>query len=102
MDMDRDPVVHNRTVNVSEAPPQGRSSNSLAYLIGGLVIALGLMAFLFYDGNDRAGTDAATTGSVTQSERTPANPGMTGGTSRSPATGATTTTNPAGRPTNPQ
>lgn len=97
MDMDRDPVVHNRTVNVSEAPVAHRKSNSLAYLIGGLVIALGLLAFLFYDGNNTPGSDASTTGSISQSERSPSAPGMTGGTSSSPNTGATTTTNPAGR-----
>ncbi len=104
MDMDRDNHLHNRTVNVSETPAPARSSNSLAYIIGGLVVALGLLAFLFYDGNNTPGSDVSTTGSTTRTEQTP---GMTGGTSASPTTGATTTTAPTtptapARPANPQ
>ncbi len=57
--MDRDPNVYNRETNVYER--EGRSSNTLAYLIGGLVVALGLLAFLFYDGGTR---DVSTTGST--------------------------------------
>ena len=57
--MDRDPNVYNRETNIYER--EGRSSNTLAYLIGGLVVALGLLAFLFYDGGTR---DVSTTGST--------------------------------------
>jgi hypothetical protein len=39
-------------------------SNWLAFLIGGLVIALGLLAFLFYDGGNTS-RDVSTTGSIT-------------------------------------
>jgi hypothetical protein len=68
--MDRDPNVYNRETNVYER--EGRSSNTLAYLIGGLVVALGLLAFLFYDGGDR---DVSTTGSTApQTETAPATP----------------------------
>src|ERR687894_1424694 len=77
--IDREPNVYNRETNVYER--EGRGSNTLAYLIGGLVIALGLLAFLFYDGGDR---DVSTTGSTaTQTESAPARPS-------SPATGSTT------------
>ena len=44
-------------------------SNFLAFLIGGLVIAVGLMAFLFYDGGDMSGRDVTTTGSIPRLER---------------------------------
>ncbi|MDF2811594.1 MAG: hypothetical protein K0S56_2625 [Microvirga sp.] len=68
--MDRDPNVYNRETNVYER--EGRSSNTLAYLIGGLVVALGLLAFLFYDGGSR---DVSTTGSTApQTETAPATP----------------------------
>src|SRR3954464_13107707 len=65
MAMDRDPNTYNRDSQVSDRDMRG--SNTLAYLIGGLVIALGLLAFLFYDGGNR---DVSTTGSTsTQTER---------------------------------
>jgi hypothetical protein len=61
--MDREPNVYNRETNVYDT--SGRGSNTLAYVIGGLVIALGLLAFLFYDG----GNEPSTTGSTgTQTE----------------------------------
>jgi hypothetical protein len=47
-------------------------SNFWAFLIGGLVIALGLMAFLFYDGGSTS--DVTTTGSTTPRVETPARP----------------------------
>ena len=53
-------TLHDRETRVYDAAP-ARGSNTLAYLIGGLVLALGLLAFLFYDG-DRTG-DVSTTGS---------------------------------------
>jgi hypothetical protein len=58
------------------------SSNFLAYLIGGLVIALGLLAFLFYDGGGM-GRDVTTTGSTTPRVTAPASPS---GPSATPAT----------------
>ena len=85
------PGVHNAPLHNTSTNPlhdgetrvydrhTGRGSNTLAYLIGGLVLALGLLAFLFYDG-DRTG-DVSTTGSTsTQTERSttapaPAAPG---------------------------
>ena len=75
MSMDRDPNVYDRETRVYDSDTRG--SNTLAYLIGGLVLALGLLAFLFYD---RGGNDVNTTASTgTQTERpaaptTPANP----------------------------
>jgi hypothetical protein len=49
-------------------------SNFWAFLIGGLVIALGLMAFLFYDGGSTTGRDVSTTSSTTPRVETPATP----------------------------
>ena len=46
-------------------------SNLMAYLIGGLVIAVGLMAFLFYDGGNR---DVNTTSSTRPQVQAPATP----------------------------
>jgi hypothetical protein len=66
--MDREPKVYNRETNVYDNSKRG--SNTLAYVIGGLVVALGLLAFLFYDG----GNDVSTTGSTatqTESSSTP-------------------------------
>jgi hypothetical protein len=60
MTMDRDPKEYGTTAHIYERETRG--SNTLAYLIGGLVVALGLLAFLFYDGGSR---DVSTTGSVT-------------------------------------
>lgn len=67
MSMDRDPNIYDRDTQSYDRTNQvydrdGRGSNTLAYLIGGLVIALGLLAFLFYDGGNR---DVSTTGSTT-------------------------------------
>lgn len=71
MSMDRDPNIYNRDPEVYDR--EARGSNTLAYLIGGLVIALGLLAFLFYDGGGR---DVSTTGSTTSqpTQSAPANP----------------------------
>jgi hypothetical protein len=64
--MDREPNVYNRETNVYDTDRRG--SNTLAYVIGGLVIALGLLAFLFYDGGRN---EPSTTGSTTtQSQST--------------------------------
>jgi hypothetical protein len=75
-------------------------SNFLAFLIGGLVIAVGLLAFLFYDGGNR---DVNTTSSTTtQTERPAGTTGSTGTTAAPPA-GAGSTTAPAtpARPATP-
>ncbi len=72
--LDREPNVYNRETNVNDT--SGRGSNTLAYVIGGLVIALGLLAFLFYDG----GGEPSTTGSTgTQTESSSPATGSTGG-----------------------
>ena len=63
--IDREPNVYNRETNVYER--EGRGSNTLDYLIGGLVIALGLLAFLFYDGGNRDVTTTGSTGTQTES-----------------------------------
>lgn len=88
--MDREPNTYNRETNVYDTSRRG--SNTLAYVIGGLVIALGLLAFLFYNGGNR---DVSTTGSTaTQPDTT------TGGTSGT-SPGATGTTSPPATPTSP-
>ena len=58
-------------------------SNFLAFLIGGLVIALGLMAFLFYDGGSTR--DVTTTGSTTPRVETPPTPSAPRPTQTAPA-----------------
>jgi hypothetical protein len=84
--MDREPNVYNRETNVYDNTSRG--SNTLAYVIGGLVIALGLLAFLFYDG----GGEPSTTGSTgTQTETTAprTGSGAAGGSTTAPATPTT-------------
>jgi hypothetical protein len=49
-------------------------SNFWAFLIGGLVIAIGLLAFLFYDGGSTTGRDVNTTSSTTPRVEAPATP----------------------------
>lgn len=89
--MDRDPNLYNRDNEIYE--PEARGSNTLAYLIGGLVIALGLLAFLFYDGGSR---DVSTTGSTTapQTQTAPAAPS-------SPKTDSTTAPSAPSAPATP-
>jgi cytochrome c biogenesis protein CcdA len=87
--MDREPNVYNRETNISTS--DGRGSNTLAYVIGGLVIALGLLAFLFYDGGSK---DPSTTGSTgTQTQSSPSTgttgSGAAGGSTAAPATPTT-------------
>jgi hypothetical protein len=65
-------------------------SNFWAFLIGGLVIAMGLLAFLFYDGGSTTGRDVNTTSSTTPRLESPATPS-------SPSAPATPS-----RPANPQ
>ncbi len=95
MDMDRDNLTTNTSsTNLDSnsrvyAPDSRGGSNFLAFLIGGLVIAVGLLAFLFYDGGNSG--DVNTTGS-TATQSAPATPS-------SPST--TAPASPA-RPANPQ
>ena len=99
MNADRDNTNLNRTDTTTTSTHTGnarvydaagstdgtRRSNYLPYLIGGLVIALGLLGFLFYDGGSVG--DVNTTSSTTT-------------TQGAPATGTGTTTAPA-TPTTP-
>jgi hypothetical protein len=76
MDMDRGnnlgttrpETVYDREVRVTDRDTGG--SNFLAFLIGGLVIAVGLLAFLFYDGGNTR--DVTTTSSTTPRIERPA------------------------------
>jgi hypothetical protein len=72
--MDREPNVYNRETNVYDNTKRG--SNTLAYVIGGLVVALGLLAFLFYDGGSN---EPSTTGSTVASRVTLRTMGLTSG-----------------------
>ena len=90
MSMDRDPNVYDRETRVYDRDTRG--SNTLAYLIGGLVLALGLLAFLFYDGSNTG--DVNTTSSTgTQTERPAGSmaPGANGAGSGSSSTTAPAT-----------
>jgi len=84
--MDREPNVYNRDTNLSDTGRRG--SNTLAYVIGGLVVALGLLAFLFYDGG--TGEPTTTGSTATQSQSSPSTgstgTGSTGSTTMPPAT----------------
>ena len=71
--MDRDPNLYGqdssttgntKVYDTDTAMDRRSGSNWLAFLIGGLVIALGLLAFLFYDGGNTS-RDVSTTGSIT-------------------------------------
>jgi LPXTG-motif cell wall-anchored protein len=77
--MDREPNVYNRETNVYDNT--GRGSNTLAYVIGGLVVALGLLAFLFYDGGSNEPSTTGSTSAQTQSS--------------SPSTGSTAPAKPS-------
>ncbi len=101
--MDREPNVYNRETNISTT--DGRGSNTLAYVIGGLVIALGLLAFLFYDGGNEP-TTTGSTGTQTETTAPRTGSGATGGSSTAPASPAApmTPSSPAApaAPANPQ
>ena len=60
-------------------------SNFWAFLVGGLVIAIGLLAFLFYDGGSTTGRDVSTTSSTTPRVETPARPTTPPATPSTPA-----------------
>ena len=95
--MDREPNVYTRETNVYER--EGRGSNTLAYVIGGLVIALGLLAFLFYDGGTDEPTTTGSTGTQTESSPTTGS-GASGGSSTAPA--APMSPSAPSAPANPQ
>ncbi|MET0429700.1 MAG: hypothetical protein ABW026_14545, partial [Microvirga sp.] len=59
MAMDRDPNAYDTSRYVRDL--ETSRTNTFTYVVSGLIIALGLLAFLFYDGGSR---DASTTGSV--------------------------------------
>jgi hypothetical protein len=85
-------TVHDGETRVYDSD-RPRGSNTLAYLIGGLVLALGLLAFLFYDGNNSG--DVSTTGSTsTQTERSTGAPAG-GASTTAPAGGTTAPATPA-------
>ncbi|CAA9316611.1 MAG: hypothetical protein AVDCRST_MAG90-776 [uncultured Microvirga sp.] len=79
MVFDRDTTALDRNSIVSE-PERGRT-NFAAFLIGGVVIALGLLAFLFYDGAN-TGREVNTTGSTTPRIEAPATPASPANPSR--------------------
>jgi len=88
--MDREPNVYNRETNVYDNT--GRGSNTLAYVIGGLVIALGLLAFLFYDGGSNEPSTTGSTAGQTQSSSPSTGStgsGAAGGSTTAPATPTT-------------
>jgi hypothetical protein len=99
MDMDRDDnlsptrtnTVSDRDTRIYDRDTGG--SSFLAFLIGGLVIAVGLLAFLFYDGGNTR--DVTTTGSVTPRIERPATD--LGGTPTMPSRAT-----PPSAPANPQ
>lgn len=106
MSMDRDPNVYDRETRVYDRDRGG--SNFMAFLIGGLVIAVGLLAFLFYrGGNDEVGTTSSVTPGI-ERPATPSTPSATPATPERPATPAAPATGaPAGStapatPSNPQ
>ncbi len=76
-------VTHSGYESSLDARPAHRS-NAMAYIIGGLIIALGLLAFLVYGGvDDGPGATGSTTARDTYEtgSRGPApNPGSTGAT----------------------
>jgi len=106
MAMDRDPNIYDRETPVvnrdtTVVDRESGSSNFLAFLIGGLVIAIGLLAFLFYDGGSTGGRDVSTTGS-TMTRSAPATPGAGGSmTAPAPSGAGSSTSAPASGPATP-
>jgi hypothetical protein len=94
--MDRDSTTYDRETRVYDRDTGG--SNFLAFLIGGLVIAIGLLAFLFYDGGGTTG-DVTTTGSTTPRIESPASPNPP---ASRPAAPSAPSGAPATAPSNPQ
>src|SRR5215204_6692752 len=76
-------------------------SNFWAFLVGGLVIAIGLLAFLFYDGGSTGGRDVSTTGSTT-TRSAPAAPSAGGSmTAPAPSGAGSSTSAPTSGPATP-
>ena len=101
--MDREPNVYNRETNTVVYEREGRGSNTLAYLIGGLVIALGLLAFLFYDGGNNEPSTTGSTGTQTESSSGATGTGTTGaGSTTAPATPTTPAPAAPAAPASPQ
>jgi len=90
--MDRDTTTYDRETRVYDRDTGG--SNFLAFLIGGLVIAIGLLAFLFYDGGS-TNRDVSTTSSTTPRIERPTSP-------TPPASRPTTPSGAPSAPSNPQ
>ncbi|NIX77203.1 hypothetical protein [Microvirga terricola] len=89
--MDREPNLYNRDADLYETETRG--SNTLAYLIAGLVVALGLLAFLFYSGGNREPTTTGSTPTQTEPRTAPEPPTSAPATPMSPNTGNPTTPN---------
>lgn len=58
---------NDRTANYMYDDRKDGRSNFVAFLLGGVVIAGGLLSFLYYDSNSLQGMDQMTSGSVSQS-----------------------------------
>ena len=71
-DRDRAGDVAERTTN--DFDRDAGHSNYMAFLLGGLMISVGLLAFMFYDNGARMGRDVTITGSVTPPVEQPASP----------------------------
>ena len=67
------------------AAPTGRGQGAMPMVVGGLMVAVSLLAFLFYDGRP-ASRDVETTGSTRPAITEPAKP--------APSTSITTPTRP--------
>lgn len=62
------PTVTSKDRMIYDRAEEGRGrSNFTAFLLGGVVIAGGLLGFLYYDTDNLSRDDALTTGSITQS-----------------------------------
>lgn len=71
--LDFAPNPHDRLLDDHDAAPAGRS-NFAAFLLGGVVVAGGLLAFLYYDSDGLAGRDLLTTGSLSDVQKPGAPP----------------------------
>ncbi|MBF9232337.1 hypothetical protein [Microvirga alba] len=98
--MDREPNLYDRDANLYETETRG--SNTLAYLIGGLVVALGLLAFLFYDGGKREVTTTGSTTITTEPHAVPSSPGTSPLTTPMTPAPVTPMSPAPGNPTTPQ
>jgi hypothetical protein len=100
MAIDRDPGLHGqdsitgnaKVYDATTTDTAPSRSNFLPFLLGGLVIALGLLGFLFYDGGG-TNRDVSTTGSTT----TQSAPATTNTTAAPATTAPAAPTTPAPR-----